>query len=132
MISQRLAERSAANKFPLFYGLRIANWLREVNERLEKAGDEVLRWEGGSSRRRRTRSLRGDLKGGLNDFRYRFLVNPRARSGKAVERLKEALARPAGPALQGEIAIVRTRDDMRRHLEALSPDEVPVACGGDV
>ena len=60
-----------------------------------------------------------------------FLVNPEAREGRATRRLRGILARAPAWAASSRLVVVATLAGAERALRAMSPEEIPVAAGGD-
>lgn len=60
-----------------------------------------------------------------------FLVNPEAREGRATRRLRGILARAPAWAASSRLVVVATLAGAERALRAISPEEIPVAAGGD-
>lgn len=60
-----------------------------------------------------------------------FLVNPEAREGRATARLRGILARAPAWAASSRLVVVATLAGAERAIRAMSPEELPVAAGGD-
>ncbi len=60
-----------------------------------------------------------------------FLVNPEAREGRATARLRGILARAPAWAASSRLVVVATLAGAERAIRTMSPEEVPVAAGGD-
>jgi diacylglycerol kinase (ATP) len=60
-----------------------------------------------------------------------FLVNPEAREGRATRRLRGILARAPAWAASSRLVVVASLAGAERAIRAMSPEEIPIAAGGD-
>ena len=63
--------------------------------------------------------------------RYVFFINPLARDGRTLDRLRMILARRPDIAIRSRQIVGNDEKPMVRELERMGPGDLPVAVGGD-
>ena len=66
-----------------------------------------------------------------NNPHFIFLVNPKARSGNALARLRRILAGSPELALRSEVKTIHSPGEVTQVLREMAGDQIPVAAGGD-